>query len=182
MTNIPEEIRKKVLKRDNNHCKICGNDKSLTIHHIFSKMGYPSLVLEMGNLITLCARCHKDYHQQYSHVTPVTFSQWMMGKTVNVRRISVEWMNGETRNLVFYDEPVDERQGLVNDDVKMTLIQVLSRQIEMTEEELLDYVVANYDTNRVQVERAFLELVKSRHFYRYYVNGRTVVRVVESNQ
>ncbi len=179
---LSQEIKKTILKRDKHRCKVCGSDKSLTIHHLFSKTGYPGLSEEEGNLITLCSRCHKEYHQLYHVVTPVTFSQWVLGKTINIKRISVEWMNGETRNLVFYDDPVDERKGLVNDDVKMTMIQVLSRQIEMTEVELVDYMVANFDTNRVQVEKALLELVKSRHLYRYYVDGRTVVRVLETNQ
>ena len=55
-------VREYVLHRDNHICQYCkgkSGDKILNVHHIASrKIGGNS----PGNLITLCEKCHKDYH------------------------------------------------------------------------------------------------------------------------
>lgn len=54
-------IRKNVLRRDNYTCQECGSrDRQLHVHHIkpISEVGNHSL----GNLKTLCYKCHKGKH------------------------------------------------------------------------------------------------------------------------
>lgn len=61
--------RAEILLRDNNCCKICGNNTKLQVHHIYSLDSYPELKLENSNLITLCTNCHHDVHNQvYSSI------------------------------------------------------------------------------------------------------------------
>jgi len=171
--------KEQLQNRDNQKCQLCGNDKSLAIHHIFGQSDQPKLAQNMGNLITLCKKCHDNYHKQYKDITPYTFTRWILSKNVNIRRVSVEWMNGERKNLVFYDEPTPEIRGLVNDDVKLTIIHVLKKEIEMTEKELIDYITSTYDTNTVQVQKAILDLSNSKRLMRIYMDGRTIIRIVE---
>lgn len=50
-------IRKKVLIRDGNRCRICENTKGLHVHHIIPlKISHSN---EDLNLVTLCRSCHK---------------------------------------------------------------------------------------------------------------------------
>ena len=50
--------KKNCLIRDDFTCQACGYDKYLQIHHIFPKVKYPGLCFDIGNLITLCEKCH----------------------------------------------------------------------------------------------------------------------------
>ncbi len=60
-TNLPKELIKKVLERDNFSCQKCGfqdlNGEDLELHHINPKIF--NLSNEMTNLVTLCSICHK---------------------------------------------------------------------------------------------------------------------------
>ena len=40
-------------------------DSQLEIHHILPISEYPSLALDCKNLITLCQKCHRKYHDKY---------------------------------------------------------------------------------------------------------------------
>ena len=55
-----EQLRQKVLKRDNWRCQNCGRRESLEVHHrkMRSQGGDDSDV----NLITLCHSCHANEH------------------------------------------------------------------------------------------------------------------------
>lgn len=56
---IPKEKREFVIRRDG-HCQRCQSTKKLTVHHITP--------LHLGgnhstqNLVTLCWRCHEEWH------------------------------------------------------------------------------------------------------------------------
>lgn len=57
-----KEISKKVKKRDNNCCTICGSSSYLNVHHKtyshhFSEHNH------LGDLITLCRNCHRKIHK-----------------------------------------------------------------------------------------------------------------------
>lgn len=58
--------RKSVLERDNNLCKLCGNNIKLVAHHVLEAQHYPELVYEISNGICLCNDCHKVLHKHYS--------------------------------------------------------------------------------------------------------------------
>ena len=56
-------VRGKILKRDNNECRICGSKENLTVHHIQSistciKEEKEHLIKDKDNLVTLCEPCH----------------------------------------------------------------------------------------------------------------------------
>jgi len=55
-----EELRQQVLRRDGWRCQCCGTMSNLEVHHqqFRSNSGDDS----EGNLITLCAGCHRKKH------------------------------------------------------------------------------------------------------------------------
>lgn len=70
---------KKMVKQRDKVCKCCGDfaDGHLEAHHIFPVSKYHWLVADTDNMITLCQRCHRKYHETYDEVNPVTFAEFM---------------------------------------------------------------------------------------------------------
>ncbi len=63
--NHPEwlSLRKKILKRDNNTCKICGKtDTVLQVHHLLYPKNKFVWQIEEEFLITICLKCHEIIH------------------------------------------------------------------------------------------------------------------------
>jgi 5-methylcytosine-specific restriction endonuclease McrA len=59
-------IRQMCFKRDNWECQICGkniNEVQLHCHHIEGYTQNPGLGNDIGNVITLCKKCHKEVHK-----------------------------------------------------------------------------------------------------------------------
>lgn len=58
--SIPRKIREYVLKRDSYMCRRCAGEHDLELHHIglrsHGRDNHPN------NLMVLCARCHRWYH------------------------------------------------------------------------------------------------------------------------
>jgi len=61
-------FRKQILKRDNNSCKKCESNIKLEVHHIMSKSKYPHLKYDVHNCITLCKKCHSEFHHTYGTI------------------------------------------------------------------------------------------------------------------
>lgn len=60
------EWREAVYKRDNYTCQICGQVKGdINAHHLESYNSNPKLRTTLSNGITLCKKCHLDFHHQY---------------------------------------------------------------------------------------------------------------------
>lgn len=58
------EARNKCFKRDNFTCRICGErGGNLNAHHIWPFQRFPEMMYEVTNLITLCKKCHDDFHK-----------------------------------------------------------------------------------------------------------------------
>ena len=58
-------FRKKVLERDLYTCKLCGyTGNKLNVHHIKSFKNYPELRTDISNGITVCSKCHKEFHKK----------------------------------------------------------------------------------------------------------------------
>lgn len=57
-----------VKRRDNFTCQCCGQvGGSLVSHHVESYDSAPDKRTDLDNGITLCERCHKDFHSKYGH-------------------------------------------------------------------------------------------------------------------
>ena len=85
---ISKAERKAVINRDGNACVRCSNTTALHVHHL-------TLVQDGGtndppNLITLCARCHKEWHYIEEHYT-IPFDEW---KRMPPYHILYGFMNG----------------------------------------------------------------------------------------
>ena len=53
-----------VIERDKK-CVICGTRQNLEAHHVFKVNPYDEQYLDINNGITLCTRCHEEYHKKY---------------------------------------------------------------------------------------------------------------------
>jgi 5-methylcytosine-specific restriction endonuclease McrA len=53
-------LRSRVLERDGWNCQGCGSATNLQVHHLLHRGRLGADVAE--NLITLCAECHRRYH------------------------------------------------------------------------------------------------------------------------
>lgn len=62
-----------VRDRDNYTCQICGRkDGKMDAHHLFDKIKYPHLVLDLSNGICICKSCHTQLHNYNQNLEPVT--------------------------------------------------------------------------------------------------------------
>ena len=60
------EWRKEVYKRDNYTCQVCGQiNGKLNAHHIESYNSNLEIRTKLSNGITICDKCHKNFHHQY---------------------------------------------------------------------------------------------------------------------
>lgn len=58
-----------VYKRDNFLCQVCNTNKNkLNAHHIVSYATDEGLRLDLNNGITLCEKCHKEFHKIYGKI------------------------------------------------------------------------------------------------------------------
>lgn len=71
MKPIPVKIRKKVIKRDQGKCQLCGKPYE-NIHHIYGRKSFIPADLGMAqikgnnnidNLVCLCGECHTKVHR-----------------------------------------------------------------------------------------------------------------------
>ncbi len=56
MSDIPEKVRKEVLKRDRYRCRKCGKEDSLSLHHVVPRSQGGDHSKE--NLVTVDWDCH----------------------------------------------------------------------------------------------------------------------------
>lgn len=64
-----ENWRKQVFQRDCYTCRSCGDAKggNLVAHHLYGYSKYKELRTELSNGITLCNKCHKDFHKKFGY-------------------------------------------------------------------------------------------------------------------
>lgn len=53
--------REKALERDGRKCQLCGEENNLHVHHVLERswFDHPHDSHWLGNLVTLCASCHR---------------------------------------------------------------------------------------------------------------------------
>ena len=61
--------RKQVYERDNYTCKCCNSSTGgdLIAHHILNYSSHKHLRTDINNGITLCKKCHKEFHNYYGY-------------------------------------------------------------------------------------------------------------------
>jgi len=83
--NIPDPIRRKVLRRDDYQCKRCGwthslwnrsDPRHLELHHVKSHAAGGENI--EANLITLCTVCHDLWHSEEQE-WKARFNEWLSG-------------------------------------------------------------------------------------------------------
>ena len=57
--------RSSIFKRDYYKCKLCNENGILNAHHIVGVSTDLSLIFDINNGITLCKRCHYNFHSEY---------------------------------------------------------------------------------------------------------------------
>jgi len=91
--NFPEyrEWREEVYKRDDYTCQYCGDSigGNLNAHHIEDYSNNPELRTTLSNGITLCKKCHRNFHHQY-------------GNKINTLEQLEEWM-GNRKDAIDYN-------------------------------------------------------------------------------
>lgn len=59
--DIPAAVKDEVWERDHRRCVLCGNPQAMpNAHYISRAQGGLGIA---KNVVTLCARCHRDYDQ-----------------------------------------------------------------------------------------------------------------------
>lgn len=75
-----QKFAKEVKSRDRNQCEICGGNKNVSAHHLYSYLEYPSLRNDHRNGIALCQDCHMEFHMWMGGYripcTPNDFFSW----------------------------------------------------------------------------------------------------------
>lgn len=71
--------RKRVFSRDHYTCRVCGAKRKFQVHHIKAWSRFKEDRYRMLNLITLCKKCHTEFHNLYgtkNHTAHQFFEWW----------------------------------------------------------------------------------------------------------
>jgi len=83
------DLRTKVLDRDDYSCTECWKEWSLDVHHILpKKMWWQD---EIDNLISLCRECHEDKHPWIPISNYRAVTSWKLSKKIIALTDAIEW-------------------------------------------------------------------------------------------
>lgn len=108
-------IRKLVLRRDENRCRLCGskdNGQGLHVHHKvpFRRFETPEQANQMDNLITLCPGCHREAEANLKMKSGLSGLQYVLHGLAPLHLMcdsgDVEAAHEPESNLVESDDPV----------------------------------------------------------------------------
>jgi len=75
------EWRTQVFQRDDYTCQCCGErGAKLNAHHLHDYQHHRELALEVSNGVTLCKKCHVEFHKQYGTKAANTPDQFIQFK------------------------------------------------------------------------------------------------------
>ena len=86
-------LAKNVKKRDNHTCQCCGSHDKLVAHHKNGRNSFPEQLFDIDNVVTLCEKCHKEFHKQYGieHNTEDQFNEFLTNNLkVKLEKIYIE--------------------------------------------------------------------------------------------
>lgn len=93
---VNKRIKREVHERDDWQCKKCGRiERYLCAHHIMAAMDGGDFT--HSNLVTLCDRCHKEWHFAES-VTTIQFDTWLQAPPYLA--LLVGWQHGNDREAI----------------------------------------------------------------------------------
>mgnify|MGYP003593073421 FL=1 len=81
--------RQMVVSRDNYVCQKCGKEGSSEAHHIFDYNTNEALRLNIDSGITLCHKCHTEYHAQYGDNINIDTLQEFFAQSVPMKKYLV---------------------------------------------------------------------------------------------
>lgn len=64
-TSQTKTWRRKIYMRDEYKCRCCGSTHRINAHHIYTYHDNQDIAFEIDNGITLCKKCHIEFHKQY---------------------------------------------------------------------------------------------------------------------
>jgi DNA-directed RNA polymerase specialized sigma subunit len=69
------EMRQKTVQRDNEQCRVCGDDEIVNVHHIKPRRLFanPDDSNTLDNLVTLCRSCHGTFENRWTECSPDEF-------------------------------------------------------------------------------------------------------------
>ena len=174
-------LRNDLLARDGSMCILCGKKSSLTVHHICGREQYPFLMNDSDNTVLLCRDCHDEYHRYTGDesATPLTWTRWLLTKRTQVKRLVVEMLDGREEEIPLSNELIQKSKSeLMNNDMNITIISVLACN-EFTEDELIDFILAEYDVTESQVRAGLVKLRSRNRILNVYTRGRgDILKVV----
>jgi len=107
--------RKKVLKRDS-CCVNCKASQQLHVHHIVGFADSLYLRTDLNNGITLCHKCHMDFHLKYGRRTGFTaanLNDWLVGVNEPSPIISTGTiLFGDSINIIKYISRWKDKGGV----------------------------------------------------------------------
>lgn len=85
--SLPMQLaREACFDRDNYTCQSCGErGGQLNAHHVWPFQRFPEWKFEVGNLITLCRKCHDHFHKSAGGHTKVAIGPFFYPKKSKVR-------------------------------------------------------------------------------------------------
>ena len=80
---VASDTRRAVYRRDGFMCVICGDPRSLQIHHFVPRGKGGSD--EMDNLVTLCGMCHGVVHKKIMPVGSLRYEDYLSAMEAHLR-------------------------------------------------------------------------------------------------
>ncbi len=87
-----DQWRKTIKQRDNFTCQVCESKNNLVTHHIFSWTGFEERRFDLNNGITLCSKCHNEFHSIYDkgNNTLIQFKDYLNKKSERLSSLANE--------------------------------------------------------------------------------------------
>lgn len=141
-----------VKERDNFSCFLCGSEENLEAHHIMGFTEYPFLSIYPENQITLCHKCHREYHNKNKEVNSVSWSKYLRDlKDPVVKTVK------EIKEVEVYPKS----EELINNDRVGTIIHTIRHEEgrKINHGKLISIMEVKYNIPYSETERIIKDLL-----------------------